>query len=110
MVDNAEDMPIQVRISDKKLVLKDTSKCKAVTSAQVRSIVESAINSIFKLYPDEELPVEEALSDLLDYLGTAPLKKCDISQSNDHMKVNSVYIFDSSNQVHVKVDTITLVE
>ncbi|MDD4975731.1 MAG: hypothetical protein PHY93_15345 [Bacteriovorax sp.] len=108
MIDSAEDMAIQVRISDKKLILKDTSNCTAVTSAEVQNIVESAINSIFKLYPDEELPVEEALSDLIDYLGTTPLKKCDIFQSNDRMKLAGVYIFDSSNQVHVKVDTITL--
>ncbi len=108
MTDNAEDMPSSNRISDKKLRLKDTSECTSVNASAVVKEVESAIRKVMRLYPDEDLPVDEALSDLSSYLENKTYKKCMIDQSNKQMKMNTVYFFDSSDKKHVKVDTITL--
>ncbi|MBC7541037.1 MAG: hypothetical protein H7281_19620 [Bacteriovorax sp.] len=110
MNDNAEDMPVSVAMTDKKLKLKDSSTCTTVTSAEVLSVVETAIKSVLRLYPDEELPIEEALTDLTDYVGPGPLKKCNVVQINNHKNITSVYFFDSQDKVHVKVDTITLTQ
>lgn len=108
MLDNAEDMPSSVRISDKKLILKDTSCCIDVTSGDIEKEVQAAIKTVLRLYPDEELPIAEALNDLSDYAGTGPLKKCMLLQNNDHQLLKTIYFFDGRDQVHVKVDTITL--
>lgn len=108
MIDNAEDMRNSIRISDKKLTIKDASTCTVVSSKEVIKTVDAAILAILRLYPDEELPVDEALSDLADYLGTGPLTKCNILQKNERMKINAIYFFDKTNDIHVKVDTVTL--
>lgn len=108
MIDNAEDMPISSRISDKKLKVPDPSICEAVSSEKVLKEVSSAIKIVLRLYPDEELPIEEAMEDLRDYISPGPLKKCTVTQSNQYKKINVSYFFDSTDKIHVKVDTITL--
>lgn len=108
MIDNAEDMIASHRISDKKLKVKDPSLCEVVSPSLVLSEVQSAINSILRMFPDEELPIEEAMSDLADYIGPGPLKKCHVTQTNSQKKILVSYFFDGSDKVHVKVDTITL--
>jgi hypothetical protein len=108
MVDNAEDMPVSSRISDKKLKVPDLSICETVSSEKVLKEVASAIKSVLRLYPDEELPIEEAMEDLKDYVGAGPLKKCTVTQANQHKKIVVSYFFDAKDKIHVKVDTITL--
>jgi hypothetical protein len=107
MIDNAEDMPTSVRLSDVKLKVKDEAACTVVTPAEVLKEVHSAIKKVLKLYPDEELPLEEAMSDLLDYLGPGPLSKCIGNQEKFQGTVQVVYFYDSTDSIHVKVETIS---
>lgn len=108
MMDNAEDMPVSSRISDKKLKVMSGTVCEVVNAHTVVSEVESAINKMLRVYPDEELPVEEALSDLEIYVGQNSLKKCKVTQTNDHKKINVSYFYDSKDVIHIKIDTVTL--
>ena len=66
MYDVGEDLPVSTRMSDKKINVKDISKCVDVTSKEVLDDVDSAIRKVMRFYPDEELPFEEALSDALE--------------------------------------------
>lgn len=109
MFENAEDLPVSTRISDKKLKLDDTSNCKTATTSEILNEVWMALNTVLKFYPDEELPTEEALNDLADYLGNDTYKKCTVFQSNNHLLVSSTYFFNTTDTTHVKVDTITLI-
>lgn len=108
MADNGEDMVISNRLSDKKLTVKDTSACVVVNSSEVMSVVLSAIKGVLRLYPDEELPIDEALDDLQSYVGYGSLIKCSLEQQNAHKKISVLYYFDLSHKIHIKVDTITL--
>lgn len=108
MIDNAEDMAVSSRISDKKLKVNDQSACEVVSSSLVIAEVQSAIKSVLRMYPDEELPLEEAMNDLQDYVGTGSLVKCNVIQINQHKKILVSYFFDSTDKIHVKVDTVTL--
>ncbi len=106
MIDTASDSPSSYRISDKKLKLKDTSACVDVNASVVIKEVKNAINGVLRLYPDEELPVDEAISDLTDYLENSSYKMCIIYQDNSLVKMKTIYFFDSSDKKHVKVDTV----
>lgn len=108
MMDSASDTTSSYRFSDKKLKLKDTSSCVDVNASDVIKEVENAIKNVLRYYPDEELPVEEAISDLTDYLENNSYKKCIVFQTIKKQSVRSVYFFDSRDVKHVKVDTITL--
>lgn len=108
MIDNAEDLPVSNRISDKKLIVKEPGNCIVVDSSAVIKEVQAAIKSVLRLFPDEELPIEEAMSDLADYIGPGPLFKCTVIQSNRIKKIVVSYFYDHTDSVHVKVDTITL--
>ena len=109
MIDNAEDMKTSVHLSDRKFTVKDTSACVTVTTKDVLKHTQNAINIIFKFYPDEELPVEEAMIDLEAFLGTNLFKKCMFVQYKGKKTVQSSYFFDSSDTIHVKVDTISTI-
>jgi hypothetical protein len=108
--DNAEDMPISARISDKKLFIPDTSRCTMASSLEVILQVEAAINKVLRLFPDEEQPIDEAINDLTQYLGPGPYTKCQFNYRNNQKIINSVYYFDRTDLIHVKVDTITLLQ
>lgn len=106
--DNAPDMKISTRISDNKINIKDPSNCHPVGSAFVLKVARDAMVNVFNFYPDEELPVEEALNDLKEYIGSSELKMCLFSKNNSEMKISIVYFFDRQDKIHLKVDTITL--
>lgn len=108
MRENAEDLKVSFRISDKKLKVLKTDACISVTGQAVIKDVQSAVNTFLRLFPDEELPLEEAFSDLSVYLGNSRLKKCDVSRTDNQKQVQTAYYYDESDKIHIKVDTITL--
>jgi len=108
MRDNADDMPTSSRISDKKIKIKDPSTCEVVNPSVVIKEVHTAIKSVLRMFPDEELPLEEAMDDLKKYVGTGPLRHCKLVQENQHKKIFVSYFFDSTDKIHVKVDTVVL--
>lgn len=58
-------------------------------------------------YPDEELPYEEALSDMEDYLDNQDYKRYDIDQNffSDHDR-KSIYFQSLDDKIHLRMDII----
>ncbi len=110
MIDSSEDLPVSNRISDTKLAIKDTLACVAVDKQVVINDVSNAIFNVLRFYPDEELPIEEALNDLSDYLSSDRYLKCVYSQNNIQLVRSVTYYMDAKNEIHVKVDTIALLD
>jgi hypothetical protein len=108
MYDVAEDMPVSTRIGDRKLNLKDFSKCTEVSSDEVYNDVEEAIKKVLRFYPDEDIPFEQALVDLEDYIDHKMYKKCNFEKKNAQSKVISAYYVDTSDKIHLRLDNITL--
>jgi hypothetical protein len=109
MLDNAEDMPASNRISDARYKINDKSSCEVVSPSDALKEVESIIKSILRFFPDEELPVEEAITDLKNYLGSDSLTKCTFNKTNQYKTHKVQYFSDAGNVIHLRVDTITLV-
>lgn len=108
MYDVAEDVPMSIRLSDRKMNVKDFSGCDSISSRQVLRDVESAIKKVLRYYPDEEVPFEEALDDFEDYLDGAKYYKCQFSKKYSQSKMITNYYVDTTNKIHLRVDNITL--
>ena len=108
MYDVGEDIPESTRLTDKKINLKDLSKCQDVTSQEVLEDVDSAIRKVMRFYPDEDVPFEEALIDMEDYLDHQSYKKCSLIKRRDQSLVRSSYYLNSDDKIHLRLDNITL--
>jgi len=108
--DAAEDVKVSTRISDHKMKIKDQSLCVVAPAKEALKQAELAIRGVLRLYPDEELPFEEAMVDLANYLDNRELKKCLLVQTQSHKKIQSLYYFDQSGEVQLKIDVISLVD
>lgn len=108
MYDVAEDVPVSVRLTDKKLNIKDFSKCTDVKALEVLTHVESAIKKVLRYYPDEEIPVEQALMDMEDYLGHGGYKKCMFEKKSSQSITKSTYYVDQDEQIYVRLDNVLL--
>lgn len=109
MYDAAEDMPVSTRMGDKKINLKDFSKCSNVPGSDVLSEVEEAIKKVLRFYPDEDIPFEQALIDLEDYIDNRNYKKCNFVNKSTQSKVYSSYFVDENDDVHLRLDNIALI-
>ena len=94
--------------TDKKINLKELSNCVTVTSEQVLDDVDSAIRKVMRFYPDEDVPFEEALNDLEDYLDHQSYKKCSLYKKDSHSVTRSSYYVNSNDKIHLRLDNITL--
>jgi hypothetical protein len=108
MFDTGEDMSSSTRMTDKKINLDDTSKCAAVTSQEVLADVVTAMRKAMHFYPDEELPFEQALIDMEDYLDHQSYKKCTFIKKRDQSLVTISYYLNSDDKIHLRLDNITL--
>jgi hypothetical protein len=108
--DASEDVEVSTRISDKKMKVRDIELCNPANSEKALKEAELVIKSVLRLYPDEELPFEEALGDLENYLDNREFTRCNIVQIKANKKIQSVYYFDSLDEVHLKLDIISLVK
>lgn len=108
MYDAGEDIPGSIRMSDKKINLTDISKCTDVTSQDVLDEVDKAIRKVMRFYPDEELPFEEALLDMEDYLDYQAYKKCTLIDKKTQSSVTSSYYLNSDDKIHLRLDNIAL--
>lgn len=107
--DASEDVKVSTRISDKKMKVRDFELCTSATSKNALKEAELMIKSVLRLYPDEELPFEEALADLENYLDNREYSRCTIVQIKANKKIQSIYYFDTLDEVHLKLDIISLV-
>ena len=108
MYDVGEDMSSSYRLSDKKINIKDFTKCTNVKADDAFSDVESSIKKVLRYYPDEDVPFEQALIDLEDYLDHANLKKCKFEKKTAQSKIISTYYVDASDKIHLRVDNVLL--
>lgn len=108
MSDAKEDLPHAVLLSDKKINIKDASACVKVSSADVIEEATVAIKKVLRFYPDEELPIDEALSDLEDYLDNKSFKRCLFEKTTKDHLIKTTYFMNAGNSIHLRVDNITL--
>jgi hypothetical protein len=108
MYDSAEDMPVSTRMGDRKIAIKDFSNCIDVTGDEVYTDVEEAIKRVLRFYPDEDLPFEQALVDLQDYIDHVSYKKCEFTKKTSQSKVVSSYYVDLSDKIHLRLDNVAL--
>lgn len=108
MYDASEDIPSSYRLSDRKMNIKDFSKCSTVNAESVFKDVESSIKKVLRYYPDEDVPFEQALIDLEDYLDHANFKKCRFEKKTAQSKILSTYYVDLSDKIHLRVDNVIL--
>jgi hypothetical protein len=108
MSDVGEDMPVSTRMTDKKINIKDLSKCTTVTSEEVLDDVSSGIRTVMRFYPDEDIPFEEALVDMEDYLDHQIYKRCTLVKKSAQSLVRSSYYLNSDDKIHLRLDNIAL--
>lgn len=108
MYDVAEDVPVSFKLSDKKINIKDFSQCTEVDAAKVLDHVESSIKKVLRYYPDEDVPFEQALIDMEDYLDGRTYKKCVFEKKSAQSKTVSTYYTDLSNKIHLRLDNLLL--
>lgn len=104
--ENAEDLPNSYRVSDKKFLVEDISHCLSVPASNALMSFKTAMDSLLRIFPDEEIPYEEALNDMRDYLGVDPLIVCKYLHSDELRTIITLYYFDKSDKIHLRVDNI----
>lgn len=108
MNDVKEDLPNAVTLSDKKMVIKDVSSCLEVTADNVLDETLKGIKKVLRFYPDEELPIEEAVADLESYIGKKSYSRCLFEKTTREHIIRTIYFFDAKDKIHLRVDNWTL--
>ena len=108
MYDVAEDLPVSARLSDKKINIKDFSTCEDVSAKEVQFDVENAIKRVLRFYPDEEIPFEQAIVDLEDYLDYQSYKKCTFENKSIQSHIKTTYYTDTRDKIHLRLDNVAL--
>ena len=72
----APDVPASVKLSDRKVALIEYKSCQLVGTSVVLEDAEDSIRRVLRYFPDEEVPFEEALVDLEDYLDGQKFYQC----------------------------------
>lgn len=108
MYDVAEDLPVSSRMTDKKIVIKDYSRCTDATAADVLEDAEDAIKRVLRYYPDEDIPFEQAIVDLQDYLDNQTFKKCLFEKKSSQARTKSTYYVDTSKRIYLRLDNVAL--
>lgn len=107
MYEVGPDMAENVRLSDRKVSVIRFEECSIVTSDDVLDLTARYIKKVIRYYPDEDIPFEEALMDLENYLDYREYHKCLIEKRHKNSKVESIYFADKSNKIHLRIDKIT---
>lgn len=100
----AEDLGTSYQFTDKPLTIKDVSKCTQVESNIAILSFKEAMDSVLKTFPDEPIPYNEALADMKDYIGTAPLTLCKFLRPGLETEVVTLYFFDLLSKTHLRID------
>ena len=70
--------------------------------------VDLAIRKVMRFYPDEDVPFEQALSDMEDYLNNQSYKKCSLIKKTAQSITKTSYYMSSNDKIHLRLDNITL--
>ena len=108
--DNVEEFHAVYRLSDKSFVIKDASNCSNVEARDVALEVKKSFDKILLKFPDEELPFNEAVIDLKDFLDNRSYLRCVNNSINSrNEKVQSIFYIsqnDVNNQIHLRMDNV----
>ena len=106
LYDVGEDLEFSIKISDKRIIIKDSALCSTTNSNDAIASAEKALMKVLRFYPDEELPFEQAMLDLEDYLEGGRLKKCLFVKETKQNIIHTIYYEDFSGKAHFRIDTI----
>ena len=81
----------------------EEASCVWVSADAIYDDVEVAFKKIARFYPDEDIPFQEALLDLEDYLDHRTFKKCTTVSVSSSVKIISNYYVDLKNEVHFSI-------
>lgn len=104
MVEVHEDLESYYLISDKNLKLPEDAVCVTKTKAEVVRIITKSIMHTLKLYPDEELPVSEAVDDLKLYLYEAQYKTCSYKKVSRGLSAERTLFYFGNSRLAVRLD------
>lgn len=93
-------------INDRHLKLPAKHICTMKTKADVVRLVTKSIMHTLKLYPDEELPVEEAILDLKSYLRADTYEMCTFSRVVKEEKYEHTLFYSQSGTFYLRLDFI----
>ncbi|MCK6596336.1 MAG: hypothetical protein L6Q33_14140 [Bacteriovoracaceae bacterium] len=110
MAEVHEDLESYYLISDKNFKLPPEAVCVSKTKAEVVRTLTKSIMHTLKLYPDEELPVSEAVEDLKLYLYEANYKTCTYSKVTRGLRVERALFYFSNARLAVRLDFFSPVE
>lgn len=110
MTEVHEDLESYYLISDKNLKLPTDAVCGTKTKAEVVRTITKSIMHTLKLYPDEELPVSEAVEDLKLYLVDASYKTCTYSKVVRGLRVERALFYFSNARLAIRLDFFSPVE
>ena len=105
--ENAEDLNNSFQISDRKNTIKDTSSCEQVESSVALIAFKEAMDSVLRMFPDEEIPYNEALTDMNNYLDMAPLTLCKFFRATTEKQIVTLYFFNLDTKIHLRIDKMT---
>lgn len=94
-------------ISDRNLKLPARHVCVYKTKAEVLRTVTKSIMHTLKLYPDEELPVEEAVNDLRSFLRAETYEVCTFSRVVKEEKIEHTLFYSQSGTFYLRLDFIS---
>lgn len=104
LYDMSGDMPVSYRISDKKIKISNNSNCIQVKASDALSDFESTVTKVIRFYPDEEIPFEQALLDMEDYLDGKNYLKCQIIKKEHDVVTTTSYYYDHADKIHLRID------
>lgn len=104
LYDTSGDMPVSFRISDKKIKINNPANCINVKASNILSDFESAITKVIRFYPDEEIPFEQAILDMEDYLDGKNYFKCQLNKKEHDVVITTSYFYDQADKIHLRID------
>ena len=99
-----EDLETYYVINERNLKLPAKHTCVFKTKAEVVRIVTKSIMHTLKLYPDEELPVEEAVNDLKGYLRAETYEVCTFTRVVKDEKFEHSLFYSQSGTFYLRLD------
>ncbi len=99
-----EDLESYFLIYDHPIKSGSDVECFERSKSEVLKSVSKAIFLTLKLYPDEELPVDEALSDLKGYLKEATYMECVSTKKLTNKKIENHVFSSKSGRFFIRLD------
>lgn len=104
MAEVRADLETYYVVSDRNLKLPAKHLCTVKTKAEVVRIITKSIMHTLKLYPDEELPVSEAIADLKSYLRAETYEMCTFSKVVKEEKYDHSLFYSQSGTFYLRLD------